>query len=150
MNRLNVILRFFMPLRQGEKVFLAMMMPLLDRPEGRTLALVYQEALENAFLPLLTSEMAAAADSGAICPPVRNTESMILHMVNYCWLRAARELLRCACAHVRYDAAELLQDLEQERRVIEVLLDAPYGSVELLPLKELDEVAAYVTREITQ
>lgn len=150
MNRLNTVLRFFMPLRQGEKVFLAMMMPLLDRPEGRALALVYQEALEDAFLPLLTKEMAAATESGVICPPVRNVEGMLLHVVNHCWLRAARELLRCASAQARYDAAELLQGLEEDRRVIEVLLDAPYGSVELLPLKELDEVATYVMREITQ
>jgi len=40
------------------------------------------------------------------------------------------------------DAAALLSVLTKYRKTLERLLDAPFGSIEIIPLQEWDDVAA--------
>jgi hypothetical protein len=54
--------------------------------------MAYQDALMESFLPLLKAEIAAAAAVQAVCPPVRELETVILHVVNHCWIEAAEAL----------------------------------------------------------
>ena len=131
MGRINAVLRGFMPLRREESTFVDMLRPVMNTPEGRAIAMTYQDALETAFLPLLKAEIAAAAAVGVVCPPVKDTESMILNLVNHCWMQAvARQM----------DQLDMLNLLSKYRRAVEVLLDAPYGSVEIIRVEEMDEV----------
>ena len=131
MGRINAVLRGFMPLRREESTFVDMLRPVMNTPEGRAIAMTYQDALETVFLPLLKAEIAAAAAVGVVCPPVKDTESVILNLVNHCWMQAvAREM----------DQLDMLNLLSKYRRAVEVLLDAPYGSVEIVRVEEMDEV----------
>ena len=131
MGRINAVLRGFMPLRREESTFVDMLRPVMNTPEGRAIAMTYQDALETVFLPLLKAEIAAAAAVDVVCPPVKDTESMILNLVNHCWMQAvARQM----------DPLDMLNLLSKYRRAVEVLLDAPYGSVEIVRVEEMDEV----------
>ena len=131
MGRINAVLRGFMPLRREESTFVDMLRPVMNTPEGRAIAMTYQDALETVFLPLLKAEIAAAAAVEVVCPPVKDTESMILNLVNHCWMQAvARQM----------DQLDMLNLLSKYRRAVEVLLDAPYGSVEIVRVEEMDEV----------
>ena len=131
MGRINAVLRGFMPLRREESTFVAMLRPVMNTPEGRAIAMTYQDALETVFLPMLKAEIAAAAAVGVVCPPVKDAESMILNLVNHCWMQAvARQM----------DPLDMLNLLSKYRRAVEVLLDAPYGSVEIVRVEEMDEV----------
>ena len=131
MGRINAVLRGFMPLRREESTFVDMLRPVMNTPEGRAIAMTYQDALETVFLPLLKAEIAAAAAVGVVCPPMKDAESMILNLVNHCWMQAvARQM----------DQLDMLNLLSKYRRAVEVLLDAPYGSVEIVRVEELDEV----------
>ena len=131
MGRINAVLRGFMPLRREESTFVDMLRPVMNTPEGRAIAMTYQDALETIFLPLLKAEIAAAAAVEVVCPPVKDTESMILNLVNHCWMQAvARQM----------DQLDMLNLLSKYRRAVEVLLDAPYGSVEIVRVEEMDEV----------
>ena len=131
MGRINAVLRGFMPLRREESTFVAMLRPVMNTPEGRAIAMTYQDALETVFLPLLKAEIAAAAAVEVVCPPVKDTESMILNLVNHCWMRAVAKQI---------DQLDMLNLLSKYRRAVEVLLDAPYGSVEIVRVEEMDEV----------
>ena len=135
MARINAVLRGFTPLRRQEADFLHMLMPAISRPEGRAMALIYQDALMERFLPLLARQIATATVSGTLCPPVRALEEDVLLLVNPCWMAIAADL------HARRDAAAMLPRLERTRRAIEVLLDAPYGSVEIVRLEEVLRLA---------
>ena len=120
-----------MPLRREESTFVDMLRPVMNTPEGRAIAMTYQDALETVFLPLLKAEIAAAAAVGVVCPPMKDAESMILNLVNHCWMQAvARQM----------DPLDMLNLLSKYRRAVEVLLDAPYGSVEIVRVEEMDEV----------
>ena len=131
MGRINAVLRGFMPLRREESTFVDMLRPVMNTPEGRAIAMTYQDALETVFLPLLKAEIAAAAAVEVVCPPVKDTESMILNLVNHCWMRAVANQI---------DQLDMLNLLSKYRRAVEVLLDAPYGSVEIVRVEEMDEV----------
>ena len=131
MGRINAVLRGFIPLRREESTFVDMLRPVMNTPEGRAIAMTYQDALETVFLPLLKAEIAAAAAVEVVCPPMKDAESMILNLVNHCWMQAvARQM----------DQLDMLNLLSKYRRAVEVLLDAPYGSVEIVRVEEMDEV----------
>lgn len=131
MGRINAVLRGFMPLRREESTFVDMLRPVMNTPEGRAIAMTYQDALETVFLPLLKAEIAAAAAVEVVCPPMKDAESMILNLVNHCWMQAVA---------TQMDQLDMLNLLSKYRRAVEVLLDAPYGSVEIVRVEEMDEV----------
>lgn len=139
MERINAVLHGFMPLRREEAPFMAMLLPVIATPDGRAVAMTYQDALEEAFLPMLTAEIAAAAAAEVVCPPVKEIGRVILGIVNQCWMSIAASLK--AANGQPIDRLMLLNLLMKYRRSIEVLLDAPYGSVEIIRVEEWDEVA---------
>ena len=142
MDRLNLVLRYANPLRVDELTFMAMLLPLLRRAEGVPVRVTYQEALREAFQPLLEGEIAAAAQAGVIRPPVPDAARPVLLMLNACWQEAAGMMLEEIEQRRRHDSAALLGCLRTWRKGIEVLLDAPYGSVTLIELDSWDELAA--------
>ena len=147
-ERLNVLLHGFMPLRREEVPFMNMLLPLLKSPEGRTMGLCYQEALKDVFLPLLEREIASAQELEIVHPPVADVAGIILHLINCCWLDVALGLIDDAKKAQVHDTNALLSVLNRYRRSVEVLLDAPFGSVEMLRIDEWDEVATRLTRTL--
>lgn len=139
MERLNAVLHGFMPLRREEAAFAAMLMPGLDKPEGRAMALTYQEALTAHFLPLLQGVIAEAAQAEVLYPPVKDMELVILHTVNHCWMEAALLIRNALEEGLRPEPAALVQAVAKYRRAVELLLDAPYGTVEIIRAEELAE-----------
>ncbi len=148
MDRLNGVLAFFMPLRKDDKAFMAMLLPLMERQEGQALRLCYQETLEAAFRPLLEREIDAACAAGILQPPIEDPAHLILHLMSKCWLDAALHILASAKKGQEHNPAALLGILDQYRRAVEVLLDAPYGSVEVVDLKEWSALAEILSRRM--
>ena len=141
MDRLNLALRMSIPLRVEEQNFLAMLIPQLNRPETISVRTVYQEAIREAFAPLLAEEIQRAAKEQVIYPVTAEVELVVLALLNQCWLQAALLLHSRLQLRRRPEAGELLDTLKPYRKAIEVLLDAPYGTVELLRLQEWDQLA---------
>ena len=141
LRRINMVLYAFMPLRQEEAPFIRMLTPLIEKSEGRAIAMIYQDALHDSFAPLLQREIAKAEENGSVYPVVRGVESVVLHLANRCWMEAAALAVRCAREGDRLDSAALLTALEKYRRAVEVLLDAPYGSIEVIRIEEWCRIA---------
>lgn len=148
MARLNIVLHGFMPMRREEVAFVNMMLPLIKQPEGKAMAMAYQEALSESFQPLLSKELSDAREHGTICPPVREIASVVLHLINRCWMDMAELMLQVTRKGLRYDTAALLTILERYRRSVEVLLDAPYGSIEIIRIEEWEEIAQRLLRTL--
>lgn len=140
MKRLNALMYGFLPLRKEEADFIAMLMPMLDKPEGRALRLSYQEALEATFLPLMQRELGLAQDDGVLCPAHGDLAEIVLHLLSQCWVDVSALLVEHSKKAQKPDAAALLGILNRYRRTLERLLDAPFGSVEIISLKEWDDV----------
>lgn len=146
--RINAVLYGFMPLRKDEITFLAMLLPAMQQPEGRAMAMLYQDAMLDAYQPLLADAVKAAQSEDAICPAVRAMEGPVLHLLNRCWLDVMDQVVLCAKEGKRLDTSVLLNILERYRRSIEVLLDAPYGSISIIRIEEWDEVATKLLHSI--
>lgn len=140
LERINAVLYAFMPMRKAEADFAAMLLPVISKPESRAVALIYQDALEVHFLPLLKAAIASAAAVNEVFPQVKDMEYVILDVVNHCWIAVAKDVWTCISAGQRVDSMMLLGTLEKYRRAVEILLDAPYGSIEIVRVEELDEV----------
>lgn len=140
LERINAVLYGFMPLRKEEADFAAMLLPVISKPESRAVAMVYQDALEEHFLPLLKAAVASAAAVENLFPPVKDIEVVILNTVNHCWMSLAQEVWSCLSEGRRLEQMTMLTVVEKYRRAVEVLLDAPYGTIEIVRVEELDEV----------
>ena len=141
MKRLNALMYGFLPLRKEEADFIAMLMPMLDRPEGRALRLSYQESLEKTYLPMMARELGLAQDAGVLLPAHGDMADIVLHLLSQCWVEVSALLVACSKTAQKPEAATLLSVLNRYRRTLERLLDAPFGSIEIIPLQEWDEVA---------
>lgn len=148
LQRLNTVLCYFLPLRKEDKDFMAMLLPLIERQEGRSMRLCYQESLEETFLPLMEQEMDAAQAAEVIMPPVQECAAMVLHLMSKCWYDAALHLLESIKKTQEHNPAALLSILDQYRRTVEVLLDAPYGSINIADLKEWNVLAEVLMRRM--
>lgn len=146
MGRINVILHAYLPLCREEVSFAAMLLPALSGVEGRALAMVYQEALSEQFVPMLRREIASAAASGAVYPPVDDPARMLLGLLDQAWMTWATRLTADAQAEQRADPLALLDGMKQYRRAAELLLDAPYGTVEIMRVEEMAEAAEKLRR----
>ena len=140
MPRLNMLIYGYLPLRKKEADFVAMLLPMLDKPEGRALRLCYQEALWETFLPVVQRELALAQDADVICPAHGDMAEVTLHLLNQCWVDVSVLLMASIKKAQKPETAALLSILNRYRRSLERLLDAPFGSVEIIPLQEWDEV----------
>lgn len=140
LDRINAVLYGFMPLRKAEAEFAAMMLPVISKPESRAVAMIYQDALEEHFLPLLKASIASAAAMEVVFPQVKDMEQVILNTVNHCWMAVAREAWSSLSDGRRMDHMALLGAVEKYRRAVEVLLDAPFGTIEIVRVEEVDEV----------
>ena len=65
---------------------------------------------------------------------------VILNTVNHCWMSLAQEAWSCVSESRRLEQMTMLTVVEKYRRAVEVLLDAPYGTIEIVRVEELDEV----------
>ena len=144
--RLNAVLCRAMPLHRQDWTFMAMLLPILDRPESVTVRVGYQDALMEAYLPLVRRETEACAKAGLIRPVSERTEKPVLTLLNACWAEAALTLLRDLKARACTEPAALLELLTVYRRCVETLLDAPFGSIELMRLEDWQSFAAEMER----
>ncbi len=147
MARINAVLHGAFSMNRDEQDLAAVLLPMMGRTEGRAVVLAYQEARMDAFQPLLQQEMNAAAAAEVIYPPVQGMERPILHLLTQGWLEVGMEASRCTADADALDAQMLLSGLERYRRAVEVLLDAPFGSVEIITLEELTAVLRYCIAE---
>ena len=70
---------------------------------------------------------------------MKDVELLVLHTVNHCWMEAALLIRNALEEGRRPEPAALVTHIAKYRRAVELLLDAPYGSVEIIRAEELAE-----------
>lgn len=146
--RLNILLHHMLPLRMEELSFFSMLLPMLSRPEGLPLRVRYQETLSAAFAQVLEREIQLGIESDVMHPVARGIIEPVLHLVNACWADAAALLIASSRTADRQEPAAILAVLDKYRRSIEVLLDAPYGTIVLIELEEWTTLSEKLIRRL--
>lgn len=139
--RLNLLLTACLPMQAEDAAFTAMLLPLMTSPEGRALALTYLGALSERFQPLLEETIAQGVKSGALFTEIRGVAGVVLHLLGDCFFDMATLLMQAKTDKQPCDAAELVSVLTRYRRSVEVLLNAPFGSIVLLSLDDVESMA---------
>ena len=85
-------------------------------------------------------ELALALDADVICPAHGDIAEVTLHLLNQCWVDVSVLLMASIKKAQKPETAALLSILNRYRRSLERLLDAPFGSVEIIPLQEWEDV----------
>lgn len=147
-SRINRLAYGFLPLRREEADFIAMLLPMMEKPEGRALRLCYQEALTQTFMPAMRRELALAVDADLILPASPECEDVVLYLLGQCWVEVAALLLDASKKAQKPETAALMANLNKYRRTIERLLDAPFGSVEIISLQEWNDMVEALSRRM--
>ena len=110
-------------------------------PEGRAMALTYLDALSDRFHPLLEQTIAQGVQSGALFTEIRGVAGIVLHLLGDCFFDLAAQLMQAKNDKQPCDLPALVDLLTRYRRAVEVLLNAPFGSVTLLTLEDVESMA---------
>ena len=149
LERLNLLLRQAIPLQKEELPFMNMLLPTLGKSECAAVRVGYQDALTQSFHDLLAGEISRATQAGVLHPVVSDPAGPVLLLLNQAWYDACLYLLRCVRKEERYESATILNLLQQTRRCVEVLLEAPYGGIQLADLQTWDEAAQYMMMRLS-
>lgn len=146
LDGLNRLIFSFVPMKETQLDFIAMLLPILELPEGRSVRVCYQESLADAFAPLFEAMILRGVREELICPPVKSGASLLLaEMLNQFWFTLCSMIIRQVRNGAMPSATDIHELLERYRQAVERLLDAPYGSVVLLRLEDLNQL---ITRAI--
>lgn len=148
LTQLNLLLTGCLPLKETDLSFTAMLLPLMASSEGRALALTYLDARQRAFLPLVEDVVHAGCESDLLFTEIRGIESVILHLLTDCFLDITTLLLSWHQEQTPCDTNALFSLLTRYRRSVEVLLNAPFGSITLFPLETMEKVAQRLMRAL--
>ena len=132
--RLNLLLSACLPMRDEDAAFTAMLLPMATSPEGRAMALTYLDALSDRFHPQMEQTIAQGVTSGT-------PAGIVLHLLGDCFFDLAGQLMQAKNDKQPCDLPALVDLLTRYRRAVEVLLNAPFGSVTLLTLEDVESMA---------
>ncbi len=149
LKRLNVLMHFALPIREGEEQFLTLLLPMIFMENGRTLYTRYGQALAETFFPRLRTALEQAGSEGMVhlYHPL-HTPDMLMALLNQCWFDAAKHMTDVLYKSGAVDPGYLMGILQAYRFAMERILDAPYGSLDLLRLPELAQTVQRVMAEM--
>ena len=144
-ENLNIIFSGMMPLT-GEKLeFLMMILPVFDLPEGRQIRFSYAESISASFRNMMIREIHRGNENGELfCPNESHTADISSLILNELWYQISLLIVRNEKAGGKTDFSELLNMISSYRVTLERLLSAPFGSIRLLVLEDMKNLAEQI------
>lgn len=137
LDRLNLLLYYAMPVRKAEQQFISLLLPMAAAPEGAVLCQRYEEAITDTFSSTLDDILLSGTlDSTFFIPRLDGMSRIVLALLNHFWREIAQMLAACR-AMGALDPNALLPLAELYRYAVQHLIEAPYGSIEIVRLTEL-------------
>lgn len=138
LKKINILFSGIIPF-SGEKLsFLLMILPVFSLPEGMHIRNCYEKVLTDLYCASVASVLEAGNGPGIFsCPDTGFYARISIRMVNQLWLDISDLVILNESSRTSTQAADLLQMTEQYRIILERILSAPYGSIDLIQLSEL-------------
>ena len=137
-ERLDLLYREMIPFT-GEKLsFLMMILPVFDLPEGTSLRVFYEKELTRRYCSEVAEVLRTGTATGSFfCTDALCAAEISLLLVNNLWLKLCDMIILCEKNGNIADPGEMMNLIRQYRISVERLLGAPYGSLKLISLPEL-------------
>ena len=141
-SRLNALISGMIPF-SGEKLsFLLMLIPVLSGPEGIRIRNCYSLELENLYKGITAETLRDGTEKSFFaCRDHEFFAGMLLQMINRFWMDICDRILGDEKKGCSTDPQDLMSITENYRTAVERILSAPYGSVNILKLPDLQTVA---------
>ncbi len=146
LKRLNALLYCAVPFREGQEATVAMLLPLEGTPEGGVVREALLEAQAELFRPECERLLAMCRSAQA----VHYAQALLPQLVWDTFTALYRRLMQSAgdIMSGAGDAGAVRDALEAERFMLERLLDAPYGSLEIVRADEALTVIQHAVRHV--
>ncbi len=132
--------------------FLSVLLPVFLLPEGRSIRDSYQEALKAAFRgPLLNALDSAAENKDIFMDAPEQMAEICLDLINDLWSAVSEKVIRAEVETGESpDMGDILALIDPYRKAIESILTAPFGSLTLISMPELQRLTTEMHSRITK
>ncbi len=137
-EKMNRLLSDMIPL-SGEKLsFIMMILPVFMLPEGLSLRSFYAKEISSVYYEAVFSVIMEGVQQKAFhCRDIGFYTQMCLRIGNDLWIDICDRIIADEQAGNTADPTEILSMVCQYRTVLEKLLSAPFGSLEILNITDL-------------
>ena len=144
-DRLNLLIDGMIPFN-GEKIsFLLMLIPVFSGPEGIMIRNCYANELERLYGGKIADTLQKGTEeSFYACSDPEFSAKMLSVLVNRFWLEICDQVLENEALGRNTDAGDLMSLTDNYRRVMERLISAPYGSLDLISLPEVQALTEQI------
>ena len=144
-DRLNLLIDGMIPFN-GEKIsFLLMLIPVFSGPEGIMIRNCYANELERLYSGKIADTLQKGTEESVYaCSDPEFSAKMLSMLVNRFWLEICDQVLENEAMGRNTDAGDLMSLTDNYRRVMERLLSAPYGSLDLISLPEVQALTEQI------
>ncbi len=141
-GRLDILLSGMIPFRDEKLQFLLMLLPVFMLPEGRTIRQSYCDALSQQFYTAICCEIINGHNSGELfCNDPENATQFVICLINHLWNQICDIIIKGETKKVLPDLTECLHITECCRICIERFLSLPYGSLIIVDMHMLRNLA---------
>lgn len=144
-DRLNLLIDGMIPFN-GEKIsFLLMLIPVFSGPEGIMIRNCYANELERLYGGKIADTLQKGTEESVYaCSDPEFSAKMLSVLVNRFWLEICDQVLENEALGRNTDAGDLMSLTDNYRRVMERLISAPYGSLDLISLPEVQALTEQI------
>ena len=144
-EKLNALFSGMIPFN-GEKVsFLLMILPVFRLPEGIHLRSTYGKALSDLYVEPVSAVLREGVENGVFtCRDTDFSAEIALLLINHLWMKICDLILEHENAGEITDPSVFLSMIGQYRLATEKVLGAPFGSVELIRLADLQTLSEQI------
>ncbi len=147
LDRLNALVYYAMPFREGEEQTVALLLPLVDLTDGKLVMDAVLDAQKELFFPELCSVLETLKEQKT----VYFTQELLPEILWDSYTAVYRRMMREADA-IRQGGgtSTAVRLIETERFLWERLLDAPFGSIELIRADEALRTISHAVFRVRQ
>jgi AcrR family transcriptional regulator len=147
LDRLNAWVYYAMPFREGEEQTVALLLPLVDLTDGKLVMDAVLDAQKELFFPELCSVLETLKEQKT----VYFTQELLPEILWDSYTAVYRRMMREADA-IRQGGgtSTAVRLIETERFLWERLLDAPFGSIELIRADEALRTISHAVFRVRQ
>lgn len=137
-ERLNTLISGMIPF-SGEKLnFLLMLIPVFSGPEGNTIRNCYATELENIYLEKVAETLQMGTEEGLFaCSDAEFSAGILMSLINRFWFELCERILENEKNEKKTDPGDLMSVVCNYRTTVERLLNAAFGSVQIVCLSDL-------------
>ena len=137
-ERLNVLISGMIPFN-GEKLnFLLMLIPVFSGPEGITVRNCYANILEAIYAGKVAETLQKGTGEGLFaCADAEFSAGILISLMNRFWFEICDRILDNEKKEKNTDPGDLMSVVCNYRTAAERLLDAAFGSVQIVQLSDL-------------